>query len=374
MTSVLPRSAKLSRLLVVAAGLGLSTLIAAPASAARVLVTADGPDGMATYDILGQHFSIETPDCGHKVPHVTEAYDDVLKKNVFVFHLHVKEALDDDRCGAKDRQRTEIRGKGDDVVANKGETVYYHWKFKLPAGFQTSPNFCHIMQIKSNDGAPIMTLTPRTTNIAMDGRLGAHGATPLAPFLDQWVAASMKVLHDDNGTVQLVIRRIPDGAMMFSYSGTGDTWDDNTPQDPKWGIYRSLNSVGDLRDEEVRFADFCISKTSAAECEDGAAPPSDASVGPPPSADGGVTPPPGRQDGAAPPPTTPPPPEVDASVPTTPPPSGQPTPPPGPVVKPPGKGGGGGCSCTLVGARPGAGAALTGLLVAALVLRRRRGP
>jgi hypothetical protein len=29
---------------------------------------------------------------------------------------------------------------------------------------------------------------------------------------------------------------------------------------PKWGIYRSLNSPGYLRDEDVRFDSFCLAK------------------------------------------------------------------------------------------------------------------
>jgi hypothetical protein len=265
-------------------------LLAAAPAQAKVLVEADGPGGTDTYTILGRNFTIETPDCGHHVPHITEAYDDILKKNVFVFHLHVKVFLDDDRCGGKDRQRTEIRGKGE-ASANEGETVYYRWKFKLPAGFQSSPNFCHIMQIKSNDGNPVMTLTPRNnTDIEMAGRLGINGKTALAPFIDTWMVATMKILHANNGTWELTIRRISDGAMTFHYAGTGDTWDANTPQDPKWGIYRSLNTLSALRDEDdVRFADFCISKVSAAECDDHTVPTSDASVsGPTPSADAGA--------------------------------------------------------------------------------------
>jgi MYXO-CTERM domain-containing protein len=360
-------------------------LLAAAPAHAKILVQADGPGGMDTYALLGQNFSIETPDCGHHVPHITEAYDDVLKKNVFVFHLHVKVALDDDRCGGTDRQRTEIRGKGE-ASANEGETVYYRWKFKLPAGFQTSPNFCHIMQIKSNDGAPIMTLTPRNNStISMDGRLGANGKTALTPFIDTWMVATMKVTHADNGSWELTIRRISDGAMTFHYAGTGDTWDANTPQDPKWGIYRSLTTVADLRDEDdVRFADFCISKVSAAECEDNSVPPSDASVigPPPPSADAGTA----HADAAEtpPPPVTgldassplPPPPAADASAGgSTPPGGGEPTPPnPGPVVPPKKGGGSGGCSCTVgTGSERTGGGAIAGLLiVGVLALRSRR--
>ena len=51
--------------------------VASPGTAlAKVTVSADGPGGVPTYDLLGQVFTIETPDCGHPVPHITEAFDD----------------------------------------------------------------------------------------------------------------------------------------------------------------------------------------------------------------------------------------------------------------------------------------------------------
>lgn len=36
----------------------------------------------------------------------------------------------------------------------------------------------------------------------------------------------------------------------------------NTFIRPKWGIYRSLLDRGRLRDESVRFVDFCLAKGS----------------------------------------------------------------------------------------------------------------
>ena len=97
----------------------LSILLAAPVASAKVFTAADGPGGTPTYEILGRAHTIEVPDCGHMVPHITEVMDDELKKNVFVFHAHVNQ--DDDRCGATDRQRTEIRARAADIVAKVKE-------------------------------------------------------------------------------------------------------------------------------------------------------------------------------------------------------------------------------------------------------------
>jgi len=96
-------------------------VLASPAARARNLMSADGPEGTPTYDLLHQAYTTEVPDCGHMVPHITEEFDDELKKNVFIFHAHVNQ--DDDRCGKTDRQRTEIRGgKLSEVVASNGQS------------------------------------------------------------------------------------------------------------------------------------------------------------------------------------------------------------------------------------------------------------
>jgi hypothetical protein len=268
MRSSIVGSALRSRLLALFFVLG-ATFRTSVASARNILV-ADGPGN--TYELIQTAYTYEVPDCGHPVPHITEDFDDELQKNVFIFHIHVN--LDDDRCGAKDRQRTEIRAKASDIVAQNGETVFYRWKFKLPAGFQADESFTHIMQIKSNESAPIMTLTPRTSTLAIGGRIGEHGTTSLSKFVGVWVVVDLKVLFSNAGSVDMTIRRISDGETLFSYTGNADMWDDNAGgHDSKFGIYRSLDHKDMLRDEDVRFADFCASKVSASECQDDAIPP-----------------------------------------------------------------------------------------------------
>jgi hypothetical protein len=248
---------------VLAALAWLASLASARPASARNLLVADGPG--ATYELLKTAYTVEVPDCGHMVDHITEEHDSDLGRNVFVFQLHV--GLDDDRCGATDRQRAEIRAKASDIVALEGETVHYAWKFKLDARFQGSPNFTHIMQIKSDESAPVMTLTPRVDSIAIDGRIGEHGKTDLAPFLGAWVRAALRVRFGEDGEVAMTIDRISDGKRLFDYTGPADTWDaDASGHDSKFGLYRSLNSADQLRDEQVRFADFCASKVSADEC------------------------------------------------------------------------------------------------------------
>jgi MYXO-CTERM domain-containing protein len=236
------------------------------AAHARTLLSADGP-GM-TYELIRQWYNPELPDCGHMVPHITEDFDDELGKNVFIFHAHVN--LDDDRCGATDRQRTEIRAKVSDISAQNGETVYYRWKFKLPVGFQESDFFTHIFQIKSDQADPIMTLSPRSGTFSIGGRIGTHASNPVSKFIGFWVVVDLKVLFSNAGNIAMTIRRISTGETLLSYSGNVDMWDDGSgSHDSKFGIYRSLDGRSMLRDEQVRFADFCTSKVNATECDDG---------------------------------------------------------------------------------------------------------
>jgi hypothetical protein len=243
----------------------LGTVLWPAEVAAKNLMTADGPGD--TYELLRGAYTVEVPDCGHMVSHMTEELDAELAKPVFVFHLHVNQ--DDDRCTATDRQRTEIRAKAADIVASEGETVFYSWKFKLDAGFQGAPSFTHIFQIKSNESAPIMTLTPRVSTLAIDGRIGEHGSTELSKFLGVWVRVELSVLFSDDGRLAMTIHRVSDDEVLFDYSGDADMWDAGASgHDSKFGIYRSLNNRERLRDEQVRFADFCASKQSASECGD----------------------------------------------------------------------------------------------------------
>jgi hypothetical protein len=253
-------------------------------SSAQVVVTADGPGN--TYELIeSKGFGLETPDCGHAVRHVREIFDSTLGKNVFAFDSH--RDLDNDRCVNFDRQRMEVKtapgGANQDILQHAfGETAYYRWKFKLPSGFQASSNFTHIFQIKaesgSDAGAPLVTITPRAGNpdilqIIWTPPSGQSGGgvkaqADLSLFRDVWVEAFVQYLSADSGNVQLSIKRLSDGVTLVSWnSGTLDTWrDGNDFNRGKWGIYRSLNSISQLRDETVLFADWCVSETSASQC------------------------------------------------------------------------------------------------------------
>jgi hypothetical protein len=261
-----------------------TTVLSPLISSAQVTISADGPGN--TYELLeSRGFGLETPDCGHAVRHIREVFDGTLGKNVFAFDIH--RDLDDDRCTNSDRQRLEVKtAPGDanqDILQHtNGQTAYYRWKFRLPSGFQASPNFTHIFQIKaqagSDAGSPILTITPRAgspdrleiifTPPSGQSGGGVKAQADLSLFRNVWVEAFVQYRSADSGNIQLSLKRLSDGATLLSWnSGTLDTWRaGNNYNRGKWGIYRSLNSLSSLRDETVLFADWCVSETSAGQC------------------------------------------------------------------------------------------------------------
>lgn len=260
----------------------LTSLLSFLYSHAQVTLSANGPG--STYEliesVLGNGTTGEVPDCGHASfgRHITEVFDATLNKNVFVFHIHT--TPDDDRCGDNtDRQRNEIKTFGSspaNVKAAYGETVTYRWKFKIDAGFIPTSGFCHLHQIKAgdgDDGAPLMTLTPRAGNpqklqliytpgTGLPGS-GEKASAPLSSFKGTWVEVVEKIKFTSTGTYQITIKKVSDGTTLLSYTNNNiDMWRSGTTFcRPKWGIYRKL--VTGMRDEQVRFADFCIAEGSA---------------------------------------------------------------------------------------------------------------
>ncbi|WP_160716749.1 T9SS type A sorting domain-containing protein [Chitinophaga solisilvae] len=251
-------------------------------SHAQVTLSANGPGN--TYEliesVLGNGTADEVPDCAHPAfgRHITEVFDNDLNKNVFVFHIH--NTPDNDRCGGNtDRQRNEIKTFGPspaNVKATYGETVTYRWKFKIDAGFIPTSGFCHLHQIKAgdgDDGSPLMTLTPRAGNPQKlqviytpgTGQTGGgeKASAPLSSFKGTWVEVVEKITYTTSGSYQVTIKKVSDGATLLTYTNNNiNMWRDGTTFcRPKWGIYRKL--VSGMRDEQVRFADFCIAEGSA---------------------------------------------------------------------------------------------------------------
>lgn len=256
-----------------------------PASFSQVTLDANGPGN--TYELItsvlapGNGVSaVEAPDLFHLWSaggnrHIAEVYDADLFRYVFEFYSHA--LLDNEPVDPTltDRQRVEIKtyaASPDNLKGTVGENIIYKWSFKLPLGFQPSSNFTHIHQIKAVDGDdsnPIFTLSPRlgTSNkLELIYIANATSGTnkvcivDLLPFLGIWVDAEERVKVGSNGIYSMIIKKHSDGTILMSYTNNNIATirSDNSFIRPKWGIYRSLLDVGNLRDEAVRFSGFSI--------------------------------------------------------------------------------------------------------------------
>lgn len=88
----------------------------------------------------------------------------------------------------------------------------------------------------------------------------------LADFLGNWVEVEEKARFGEDGSYEVTIMRVKDGKVLLKLDPQKmDMWrTDCTGLRPKWGIYRYLGEnrswQDQLRDEEIRFADFSIKK------------------------------------------------------------------------------------------------------------------
>lgn len=248
---------------------------------------ADGEGvGLTAYELireLGGVNPIESPDLysvNHpETEHIFEDLDDDVGEH-FVFVIHRDEDIDRDRTVNVDRQRNEIKTYGSSEDAVKGfenETMIFSWKFKINQDMEVSKNFSHFFQLKAvgaEDSHPILTITGNEQS-SEDGMEIRH--SPLQEDTDlarvswsqvtgEWLNVYCRATFADNGTLRLIIERMSDGEILFDITETDiDMWRGEEVDHfvrPKWGIYRSLADIDNLRSDEenVRFANFEILK------------------------------------------------------------------------------------------------------------------
>ena len=260
---------------------------------AQAILDADGPGN--TYELLNRILAPvtnpaeEAPDMANGTHasfgrHIAEVWDSTLNKYVFEFYIHA--LVDNDVSTLEpDRQRVEIKTYApspDSMKGFEGDLMTFKWMFRLPVGFQPSPNFTHIHQIKGVNGDesdPIFTLTPVVSGgknklnlrYVADSSQG-NSNTPftlltnvdLAPFLGQWMQAIETVRFDTakNGTYSINITKVGDTTSLLKCSANGikTMRVSNSFVRPKWGIYRSVLKRSYLRDDSLRLAHISIQK------------------------------------------------------------------------------------------------------------------
>lgn len=193
--------------------------------------------------------------------------DQRLNKYVFRFDIHIDPVIDGDRCSAStvDRQRNEMKSATNNttwakVQGNWDEWQVIEWNFRLPKGFQPTSSFCHIHQLKAqdgpNNGSPVITITPRSNSDGSNKRIqiihdvdGANTSkgkivdnVPLSDFEDEWVHVREEMHYTHNGYYSCRITRISDGEVLIDFKDENiDMWRSGASFiRSKFGIYRSL--------------------------------------------------------------------------------------------------------------------------------------
>lgn len=251
-----------------------------PTSAQTWLRADSGKDAYTLINSVFGGEAVEVPDCKHKEKHITMAKDSDLKRDVFLFHIHVNK--DDDTCSHFDRQRTEIKisnQSADKLKGFKDDNVHYTWNFKLDAKFQPSESFSHVHQLKDvggKSGTPILTISPRKANpdvlqvihVGSNGKKNVIAEVPLAPFKGNWVHVQENIKFGSNGNYNLKITKVSDGSKLLAVDKKNlDLWRSGAEYvRPKWGIYRGLDRKNQLRDEIVKFDSFCLDKGGKNRC------------------------------------------------------------------------------------------------------------
>lgn len=223
--------------------------------------------------------------------HCKVIYDNAIKQPVFLFMNHAnKEVLDGDRGKIEDRQRNEMKSQTSaawyKLNGNWDEWQRLVWKFKVPKGFRPSSSFCHIHQLKAqegNNGSPLITITPRANADGSNRRMqvihtgdltsSTKGVlidnVSLSEFEDQWVQVETEMHYTHNGFFSIKITRISDSKVLMNQSFNDiDMWRKRAINiRNKFGIYRSfgrqMESADDrptngIKDESLSLADFEI--------------------------------------------------------------------------------------------------------------------
>jgi hypothetical protein len=192
-----------------------------------------------------------------------------LNRPVFRFDIHVDPVIDGDRCSSStvDRQRNEMKSITNNstwakVQGNYDEWQILEWKFRLPRNFQPTTSFCHIHQLKAqdgpNNGAPLITITPRSNSNGSNKRIqiihSIDGAPtdkgtivdniPLSDFEDEWVQVREEMHYTHEGYYSCKITRVNDGKVLIDFKDTAiDMWPAGASYvRHKYGIYRSLGN------------------------------------------------------------------------------------------------------------------------------------
>ncbi|MBQ5706615.1 MAG: heparin lyase I family protein [Bacteroidaceae bacterium] len=223
--------------------------------------------------------------------HCEVIFDKELGEYIFRFSIHANAAhLDGDRGKKEDRQRNEMKSltaeRWRHLNGNIGEKQILKWKFRLPTGFRPSTKFCHIHQLKAqegNNGAPLITISTRCNKDGSNRRIqvihtgdtreSSRGVLvdnlPLSDFEGQWIEVTTEMHYKHDGAFKIKMKRMSDGKTLIDKKFKGiDLWRTGaTNIRNKFGLYRSYgrkmrdgNDRPDngIKDESIDLTNFRV--------------------------------------------------------------------------------------------------------------------
>jgi hypothetical protein len=223
--------------------------------------------------------------------HCEVIFDKELGEHIFRFSIHANAAhLDGDRGKKEDRQRNEMKSQTSEqwrhLNGNIGEKQILKWKFRLPTGFRPSTKFCHIHQLKAqegNNGAPLITISTRCNKDGSNRRIqvihtgdtreSSRGVIidnlPLSDFEGEWIEVTTEMHYKHDGTFKIKMKRMCDGKTLINKKFKGiDLWRTGaTNIRNKFGLYRSYgrkmrdgNDRPDngIKDESIDLTNFRV--------------------------------------------------------------------------------------------------------------------
>ncbi len=213
--------------------------------------------------------------------HFKEFFDEDINAPVFQFEIH--NASDNYKCANFKKYLHKIKLEAtapENLIGIEGETVTYTWKFKLDEKFLSSTKKeIDIHQLKAVGGSeyeiPLFSLTTvkgrRSDKLElryteMDEQITLK-AVDLSLLKGKWVEVSETITYGEIGAYTITIKSTNDDEMLLEFSKDAiRTWKTDAEFiRPKWGIYRDLKDVNDVRNETVRFANFKVEESNTLE-------------------------------------------------------------------------------------------------------------
>jgi hypothetical protein len=163
-----------------------------------------------------------------------------------------------------DRQRAEVRALGAHQLP--GETYDYKSTWKTNSSFVKGSHFCHVTQVKADDGdnsPPLVTISINSNSSAAlekdsgsDTGLSVVRSFSWAPGSSITTRIRLKVSTSTSGIIQLSVN----GDSLQGKTGLSMYRANATAYHPKWGLYRGLDSSQPFGNDYTQHSSVSSSK------------------------------------------------------------------------------------------------------------------